>query len=542
MAVNQDIILGIDLGTTYSAMSYVDRFGKPNIIPNSDGHATTPSAVYFYGQQACVVGEEALKMTVVDPANVARFIKRAMGEASYELNFYGDNYTPQALSAFILRKLKEDAEEVLGCEVNRAVITVPAYFNAAQRAATAAAGEIAGLEVLSILNEPTAAAIHLAMDKLGQRHKMLVFDLGGGTFDVTLMEIDGLHLRTIASDGNAELGGKDWDDRLVNYVAERFVEQHGLDPRDDPRPYQELYERCLQAKIALSRQTRAVVPVSYKGKRAVVKIKREQFAGLAADLVQQCADTCGLVLEKARCGWEDLDEVLLVGGSTRMPMIREMITHISGFSEFRNVNPDEAVALGASLVAVFRHQPDHPALKRYRREVLTRVGADPEDASVDLVQLDESDLQSAAAVGLAPLTIQDASTHPLGVIVLDRAHRERVLNLIPESSTLPCERRSRFAYAYDNMTAVRVTVTEGHGLSRDEVVVVGEVVLDKLPPRPRGTPIEVVYRYTADQILQVDILDIQTGASRRARIDLAGALTDSELLAARGMVERARIG
>jgi len=540
--MSKEIILGIDLGTTFSAMAYVDQFGKANILPNADGHATTPSATYFYDVDACVVGEEAIKMVVVDPAHVARFVKRSMGEHHYELMFFNNTYTPQELSAFILRKLKEDAEEMLGQEVTKAVITVPAYFNAAQRGATAAAGELAGLEVLSILNEPTAAAIHLAMDQLGTDHRMMVFDLGGGTLDVTLMEISGLELKTISSDGNAELGGKDWDDRLVNHVAEAFsVQFDGEDPRDDPRPYQELYERCLQAKIALSRQTRAAIPVSYSGHRTVVKVTRDDFAQMSADLVQQCEDTCLLVMEKAGMAWSDLDEVLLVGGSTRMPMIRDMLSRISGFASFRDVNPDEAVALGASLVAVFRHQTDHPALSNYRREVLTRAGLNPDDRTTDLVQLGDEHLQQASAVGLPPLSIQDAASHPLGVIVLDRHHRERVVNLIPEASALPCERKSRFAYAYDNMTAVRVTVTEGAGRTRDEVAVVGELVLDKLPPRPRGTPIDVVYRYTADQILEVDILDVQTGASRRARINLSGELDESRMVEAREQVRRAQM-
>jgi len=542
--MEQDIILGIDLGTTFSAMAYVDRFGKPNIIPNSDGHATTPSGIYFYEEEACVVGLEAIKMAVVDPPNVARFVKRNMGEQDFELFFYERTYTPQELSAFILRKLKEDAEEALGQEVKRAVITVPAYFNSAQRAATAEAGAIAGLEILSILNEPTAAAVYLAMDELGGAHRMLVFDLGGGTFDVTLMEIDGLTLRTVASDGNAELGGKDWDDRLVNHVAERFEQQYGLDPRDDVRPYQELYERCLAAKVALSTKPRAAIPVIYQGKRAVIKVTRDEFEGLTRDLVQQCEDTCDLVLGKAGVRWEELDEVLMVGGSSRMPMIRQMLTRRSGFKDFRQVNPDECVALGASLVAVFRHQADHPALVSSRRAIQERAGGRlSHGALLDLDDgVDQSRHQATALrSGLPEVAIQDATSHPLGVVVLDRAHREQVVNIIPEATPLPCERRSRFAYAYDNMTAVRVTVTEGEGGTRDEVSVVGEVVLDRLPPRPRGTPIEVIYRYTTDQILEVDIVDLQTGASRRASINLSGALGEDRLTRAREFVSRAAL-
>ena len=269
MAAEDQIVLGIDLGTTFSAMAYVNRYGKPEIVTNAEGHRTTPSVVHFYDSDGCVVGEEAVKMVVVDPHNVVRFIKRHMGEEHFRLDFFGHDYTPQEISALVLKKLKEDAEELLGMDIHDAVVTVPAYFNSAQRGATAEAGKVAGLNVLSIINEPTAAAIAYGLDRIGDNRKLLVFDLGGGTFDVTVMEIRGTRLTTIASDGNAELGGKDWDDRLLNYVAEEFAAEHGLDPRDDASPYQELYERCLQAKISLSTKDRAVIPVNYRGKRMV---------------------------------------------------------------------------------------------------------------------------------------------------------------------------------------------------------------------------------------------------------------------------------
>ncbi|MED5373670.1 MAG: Hsp70 family protein, partial [Myxococcota bacterium] len=366
MAGDNDIILGIDLGTTFSAMSYVDRFGKPNIIPNADGHSTTASVIHFYDRNACVVGEEAVKMVVVDPTNVVRFIKRSMGDTDFQLDFFGVSYTPQELSAFVLRKMKNDAEEALGKPVNNCVITVPAYFNAAQRGATAEAGQIAGFNVLSIINEPTAAAIALGLEHLGKQKKLLVFDLGGGTFDVTVMEIRGTKLRTLASDGNAELGGKDWDDRLLSYVAEQFEERFGLDPRDDALPYQELYERCLHAKLSLSTKPRAVIPVNFRGHRMVVSVTRQQFDELCKDLVEQCMDTCQIVLDKANMSWDDIDENLLVGGSTRMPMIREALDKMTGKPLAKGVNPDEGVALGAALAAVFRHQPNHPALRAHR--------------------------------------------------------------------------------------------------------------------------------------------------------------------------------
>ena len=316
---DDDIVLGIDLGTTFSSMAVVDRFGKASIVPNAEGHAATPSVLHFYDYDACVVGDEAVKMVVVDPSNVVRFIKRQMGEADFTLEFFGRPYTPQELSALILRKLKDDAEEALGQEMRDAVITVPAYFNSAQRAATAEAGQIAGFNVLSIINEPTAAAISDGLDRLGGQRKLMVFDLGGGTFDVTLMEINGISFRTIASDGNAELGGKDWDDRLLNSVAEQFAERFGVDPRDEAQPYQELYERCLHAKISLSTKPRAVIPVNFRGQRMVVSVTREEFEQLPVDLDRQAVAAVvhgddGLVLRgQADLGVQAALVQLLVG-------------------------------------------------------------------------------------------------------------------------------------------------------------------------------------------------------------------------------------
>ncbi len=581
-----DIVLGIDLGTTYSAMAVVDRFGKPTVLANSEGQSTTPSVIHFYDRDACVVGDEAVKMVVADPTNIVRFIKRSMGEPDFSLEFFGRSYTPQELSAIILKKLKEDAEEALGLTIRDAVITVPAYFNSAQRGATAEAGTIAGLNVLSIINEPTTAAISYGIERLGGNRRILVFDLGGGTFDVTLMEIKGISFRTIASDGNAELGGKDWDDRLLNFVAEQFAERFGTDPRDDPQPYQELYERCLAAKISLSTKDKAAIPVNFKGHRMVVQVTREEFDGMCADLVDQCADTCEIVLEKARMGWQHLDEVLLVGGSTRMPMIRNMLNRLSGQKvDPGKVNPDECVALGAALAGVLRHRPDHPALMLHRQNLAQRArsGSDGPSAN-DAERLPANSLhdqQSSAPmgssrdlptlgydrpaadpfapiepsfhapvtaptlpapprrapepveddepmyIGLPPVKISDATSHPLGIIVLNRQHQERVFTLIPEGTPVPCEKSGRFAYAYDNMTAIRVEVTEGAGETRDGVKLIGEVVLEDLPPRPRGTPIEVVYRYNINQMLEIDIVDVSSGHVRRARIDLKGGLGEA---------------
>ncbi|MFT4627279.1 MAG: molecular chaperone DnaK [Myxococcota bacterium] len=563
MSADDEIVLGIDLGTTFSAMSLVNKFGKAEIIANAEGHATTPSVVQFYDEDGCVVGDEAVKMVVVDPENVVRFIKRHMGEEDFTLEFFGLTYTPQEISALILRKLKDDAEEMLGVTISDAVITVPAYFHSAQRGATAEAGAIAGLNVLSIINEPTAAAIAYGLDRIGGERKLLVLDLGGGTFDVTAMEIRGTRLTTLASDGNAELGGKDWDDRLLNHVAEEFYAKFQLDPRDDPAPYQELYERVLAAKIALSSKERAVVPVSFRGQRMGVRVTRVLFDELTVDLVKQCEDTANLVLQKARLTWAELDDVLLVGGATRMPMIRNMLVRLSGQDPVSGVNPDECVALGAALAGVFRHRPNHPALRDKREAMASRARAlkqqanreaspapspsaatksvppaEPRGAMIGLAYGGHIAQQALAHSALPDVTIHDATTHPLGIIVLDKRRHERVVELIAEGTPLPHEYTGRFAYAYENMTAVRVEVTEGTGSRRDEVTVIGRVELTGLPPRPRGTPIEVVYQYGVDQILQVRVIDVESGLSRQVDIRFLGGMTPDQVDAARKRAER----
>jgi molecular chaperone DnaK len=525
-----DVILGIDLGTTFSAMAVVDQFGKSTVLPNADGHPTTPSVVHFYEAGACVVGEEAVKSVVADPGNSIRFVKRLMGE-DIKMEFYGEEYTPQALSALILKKLKADAEEALGHSIQKAVITVPAYFNSAQRAATAEAGKLAGFDVLSMINEPTAAAIAHGLEKFGDERRVLVFDLGGGTFDVTIMDIGGITFKTIGSDGNAELGGKDWDDRLVNHVAEAFAEKHGDDPRDDPQPYQELYERCLAAKLALSNKPKAVIPVNYKGKREAITVTRDTFEAITQDLVDQCEETANLLLSSQGLTWDHIDEVLLVGGSTKMPMIRGMVERIASEATFPGVSPDEGVAVGANLAGVLRHQPKHPALKSVRQALkdrATKKKAPPDTGASARESVDEDVDDEDTDHSIPAVEIQDACTHPLGVIALDANLNEMVVTLIEQATPVPCECRGRFAYAYDDMTAVQVEVTEGNGTNRDEVFVVGQIILEDLPPRPRGTPIDVVYRYNMNQILEVDVVDVETGSTRSAHLHLLGELLDMD--------------
>jgi molecular chaperone DnaK (HSP70) len=581
MAPNDDIILGIDLGTTFSAMAIVDAHGKASVLPNGEGHATTPSVVHFYEPGSCVVGEEAVKIIVADPENAVRFVKRLMGEDGMVLQFHGEDYTPQAISALILKKLREDAEEALGIPVRKAVISVPAYFTAAQRAATAEAGAMAGLDVLSMINEPTAAAIAHGLEHFGPDRRLLVFDLGGGTFDVTIMDIEGVTFKTVASDGDAHLGGKDWDDRLLDSVADQFTEQFDSDPRDDPHPYQELYQRCLAAKIALSTKPRAAIPVNHTGSRTVIEVSREQFEALTEDLVERCVTICEQLLARESLQWTDIDEVLLVGGSTRMPMIRERVMAMAGQAKAPEINPDECVAIGGALAAVLRHDKNHPALRRVRQGLAEAARArqtaeldamfEPEPMEEPHVELEDPHTEESQPVallghalnqpplipnlpappmildneptdpGIPAIEILDASTHPLGVIALGEDLSPMVATLIPAATTVPCERRGRFAYAYDGLTAVQVEICEGHGSQPEDVRVIGQVILANLPPRPRGTPIDVIYRYTVDARLEVDVLDVETGAMRQAEVRLTGGIEASSLEAARQQISETEV-
>lgn len=543
-ASDEGIVLGIDLGTTFCAMAYVDDHGETQILPNAEGAPTTPSIVYFYDVDGCVVGDEALKMVVTEPENVVRFIKRQMGEPSFDLEFYGKTFIPQEISALILRKLKEDAEALLGEPINNAVITVPAYFHSAQRAATVEAASIAGLNALSIINEPTAAAIAYGLERIGGERNLLVFDLGGGTFDVTVMKIDGSTLATLASDGDAELGGKDWDDCLLDHVAQAFFDEQGVDPRDHPVHYQDLYERILQAKISLSTQERVTVPVAASGKRGSIVVTRQTFETLTAHLLQQCIDTANIVLEKAGLSWSDLDDVLLVGGSTRMPMVRKALGDLSGLEAAAAVNPDESVARGAALAGVLRHRPEHAALSAERRAIAERR-QQHRKAQAKSAPARQASASPAAAVGMAsaghvdrsaalqPIDVRDATTHTLGIVALDKSGNERVVHLIPEGTPLPCVHRARFAFARDGSTAVRIEVTEGNGVKRDQVNVVGKIDITGLPERDRGTPMEVKYMYGIDQLLRVKVSDPDSGESREADLRLDGGLQAAELERAR---------
>ena len=345
--------VGIDLGTTFSAVAHIDAYGKPQIIPNAESERITPSVVLFDGSNA-IVGTIAKNNTVAEPEKIVDFVKREIGKSKEQFHreFGGTNYSAEELSALILKKLKSDAEKYLKVPVTDAVITVPAYFNDSERTATITAGRLAGLNVLQIINEPTAAALAYGLDKLDEDQTVFVFDLGGGTFDVTLMRIASHRLEMVATNGDHRLGGKDWDDIIVNHVAEEFDRAHGENPLLDLQSYQDLQSRALAAKIQLSSRDRTTIVHSHNGKSIKIELTREEFEKMTRHLVEKCKAICEIVMREARMEWSEVNKILLVGGMTRMPMVREMIAQLTSVPLAEDVNPDEAVAVGAAIQAV----------------------------------------------------------------------------------------------------------------------------------------------------------------------------------------------
>lgn len=348
--MNRPKAIGIDLGTTFSSVGVVDETGQPRIVNNRMGEPLTPSVIYFGGEEP-LVGEEAKAMQGAGEEDVASFFKRSMGNPNYEVAFKGRSYTATELSAILLKSLKADAEAELGTEVTQAVITVPAYFDDPQRKATIEAGKIAGLEVLRIINEPTAAAQAYGVHKKESEQTVLVYDLGGGTFDVSLVRITNKSMIVIGTDGEHELGGKDWDERIAMYLGQKFSDDNGVNPLDDAIAYNDLMVSCEEAKKRLSGMDRARISITHEGVKETYDLTRAEFDEMTKDLMERTQQLTEKVLAELGMTWDRIDGVILVGGSTRMPMVREWVEEMSGKKPIAGVNVDEAVALGAAVEA-----------------------------------------------------------------------------------------------------------------------------------------------------------------------------------------------
>ena len=492
-------VVGIDLGTTFSAIAHINEHGQEEIIPNTESDRITPSVIMFE-EDLITVGKIAKQNASAVPEDIVEFVKREMGKSKeeYAREFNGTSYSAEELSALILQKLKRDAEAHLDTEITDAVITVPAYFRDAEREATRNAGKIAGLNVLQVMNEPTAAALAYGVDVHGTDQNVFVFDLGGGTFDVTVMKVSGSKLEMIATNGDHRLGGKDWDDQIIVHVAQMFEEEHGENPLQDLHAYQDIQLNAISAKESLSRRQKARIVCNYNGKSSRIELTREKFEALTDDLVQRCSALCGVVLSEAQMTWENIDVVLLAGGSTRMPMIQEMITEISGKEiNPQEVNPDDVVALGAAIQGTLR-QIEEQASDTSDTGVLAEIPEAVKDRFIG----PKNELS---------IKVIDGATHPLGTLVVKSDRSTQYVHLmIPKMTPIPCEVNDTFYTVSDNQAGVRVDVVQG--LEQNQIIdeipqfedfKLGECKLELPPGMPEGTPIELTYKYNLDQTLEV---------------------------------------
>lgn len=498
-------VIGIDLGTTYSVVAFLDHQGRPTSVVNSSGDILTPSVVLF-DPDGTVVGKQAVLGAAMDPGRVAECAKRDMGSKHFRKPINGEMLPPEVISSYILRSLRSDAERKLG-PCKKAVITVPAYFDEPRRRATVAAGRLAGLEVLDILNEPTAAAISFGyqegfLDREGRIKdekpiKVLVYDLGGGTFDVTVVELSGQKFTALATDGDVRLGGKDWDEKIIEIAAKRFQQQHGQDPRTDPECLQELSQAAELAKKTLTERPKAQLYVNYQGTRFKTEITRQEFEEATNPLIERTRTTTEIVVLQKGLSWDEIDKVLLVGGSTRMPSVATMIKQLTGKDPDRSVSPDEAVAHGAAL---------------YADMLLQKLGM---------------------GVGKTEFSVTNVNSHSLGIVGIEPGTGRRVnAVMIPKNSTLPRTAGRRFKTAKINQPNVRVTVLEGESEMPEACTEVGTCVVRNLPPNlPAGWPIDVKFYYHENGQLEVSAkLSGHDAAEVTTEFIRDNSLTDDDLM------------
>ncbi|QSS99709.1 Hsp70 family protein [Pontibacillus sp. ALD_SL1] len=480
--------LGIDLGTTYSVMAIVDESGSPVVLKNSEGSNQTPSVVYIEDEP--IVGELAKEYQAFGESQVAAFFKRSMGDPDFLLDYGGVEYDTISLSSLVLKKMKQDAEKALGGPVKDAVITVPAYFNNSQREATVKAGEQAGLNVLRIINEPTAAAIAYGMDRKNTG-KVLVYDLGGGTFDVTLASVTSATIDVMATDGDHALGGKDWDDCLAIYLSEQFQEQFGVDPMEDDDAFHSILVSSEKAKKKLTSLDRAVVKVVYDGHVGQYEITKDIFEDVTQHLLERTWNLANQVMLNAKVNWYEVDEVILVGGSTRMPMVADFLEERTGKRPKASINVDEVVACGAAIQAAV----DQSAKKKSK---------------------------PAFAIGSVK-KVQDVMSHSLGMVAINDDH-SRYINstIIHKNTPIPATktRPYRIQTSAASPNTLEVYVTQGESEQPLECDVLGKYVISDITHVQHDQAIiHVAYSYDANGIVQVTATDESTGNDLPVRIE-----------------------
>ncbi len=512
MELQEGHTVGIDLGTTFSCLAVLDEQGRPTPIANDDGDVETPSLVLLGEGGHVIVGPSRQRAAMEDPSNIIERIKRHMGSIEYKKTLDGHEITPEFLSALILKKLKQDAEEHIG-KIGNAVITVPYYFNDSRRKATQDAGKIAGLNVIDIINEPTAATLAYAwqrnelgaVSKAFDRPKLaLVYDLGGGTFDVTVVKYTPTHFQVLATDGDVQLGGVDWNDRLSEFICQKFQEKYNIDPRKSPVAMQVLRNDCDAAKIQLSADTKVTFNFRHEGKAISVPISRDEFEQLTADLLQRTVDTTELVLEQAKLKAGDLDALVMVGGSTLMPAVTQRIEQVTGAKPYKEIDCHTAVARGAAI---------HAAILdiRYRGK--------------------NSKVAEQVRKHLESVKQEDVNSHALG-IVAKNPKTQRAVNhvMIRRNSQLPIEVTQTFWTNHEGQERVNVQVVEGDAPDPAACSLIGNCRITKLPSNlPKGSPIDVTYAFDKSGRVRVRAFDKTGGREAAIEIDRRGGLTDEQV-------------
>ena len=502
--------VGIDLGTTFSAIAKLDEKGAPIALLNEEEEVETPSLIVLAQSGHVIVGPSRTRAAMEDPDHVVERVKRHMGSAEYKRTFDGHEITPEFLSALILKKLRQDAEKRIG-PIGNAVITVPYYFNDARRKATQDAGRISGLNVIDIINEPTAATLtyawhrgELGVGKFERPHMALVYDLGGGTFDVTVVKYTPTHFQVLATDGDVYLGGIDWNDRLLNYVADEFKKRHGADPRDSASTTQVLRNDCDQAKIGLSKQPQASIVCRHEGKSVSVTVTREQFEQMTADLLQRTIDTTELVIEQAKIQAQDLDAIVLVGGSTLMPRVPLLLEQTTGKKPFQGLSPHTAVAQGAAI---------HAAILEAK---FRGTG---------------SELAETVRRYLKNVKQDDVNSHSLGVVIRDpKTKKPQNHVMIPRNTRLPVEKQQVFNTIEANQVRATVRVIEGDAPDPAACSLIGNCSITQLPANlPKGSPVEVTYSYGTDGRVRVRARDKTGGREAAIEIERRGGLNEQQI-------------
>ncbi|MFJ9785892.1 Hsp70 family protein [Amycolatopsis sp. NPDC101161] len=524
-------IYGIDLGTTYSCIARVDSSGRPEIIRNRLGREVTPSVVYFESPFHVVVGDDAKKAALTHPDLVVSRIKREMGHPEAELDFHDRSFTPEGISAFVLGDLVGSVREATGEEVKDVVITVPAYFGVAERESTKAAGAIAGLNVVNVVAEPVAAAFFYGVHDTDATRTVLVFDLGGGTFDTTVIRLGPGEVTVVCTDGDHQLGGADWDDRLAAHLCDLFTEQFpGTGAEDDEKFLQDIALHAEELKQSLTSRQACRHRMTFGDHTAVVEVRRDTFEAITAEFVERTMAiterTLGLAAER---GVDHYDEVLLVGGSTRMPAIDTALRERFGFAPKLH-EPDLAVAKGAAWFAL------HESV-RLRRP----VGDDSPAAEIARAM----ELPEGVVRATAERAVTNVVPRAFGVAVVDPADPDGdsflVNHLISANTALPVQKRKQFVTAYDDQTSIQVLIYEQAGSIESEEAEhnkhIGEAVVSRLPPLRKGSPVDVTFKLDADGVLNVDVLEIKTRGTATVDIKI-GDLTERQVARARDDVAR----